>query len=174
MNYKEYRIKQIGTRKGKKHAVNNSYGTKDIYRYCRKKKLIDGNITEKDFRKIINALNLTLQDTLFEKRCVKFPERMGAVEIKKFKGKVKIEDNKIITNYPINWKKTLQLWYTDKEAESKKTLIREEAQDIYKFIYNKSNAVYKNKTFYKFTPTRYLKLKLKEIINTQGYDAFLF
>ena len=43
----------------------------------------------------------------------------------------------------------------------------------FKFYYNKKKANYNNKIFYRFTPTRSLRLKLKEIIDKQGFDALL-
>ena len=40
--------------------------------------------------------------------------------------KLKFENNKLVTNLPIDWDNTLKLWQEDKEAYNNKTLIRME------------------------------------------------
>jgi hypothetical protein len=172
MTYEEFRIGVLKANQKKHHfKVNNSYGTKDAYRWSIKNKLIDKAMTEKDFRKIINVLNQSLQDRLMKGLDAKFPEGMGGIGVRKFNAFVSLEGDKIKTNMAVDWASTLKLWYEDKEAFCNKTLVRCDTKEKFKFVYAMKKANYKNKIYYEFTPTRSLKLKLKEIINKQGFDA---
>lgn len=174
MTYEEFRINTLKATQKKHHfKVNNSFGIKDAYRWCIKHKQFDKSISEKNFRIIINALNQHLQDQLLQGKDIHLPERMGRIEIRKYPAYVGLEGGKIRTNLSIDWDKTLRLWFEDKEAYDSRTLIRCETKEKFKFIYNKNKAKYNNKIFYEFTPTRNLKLKLKELINNQGFDALL-
>ena len=174
MTYEEFRISTLKANQKKHHfKIHNSYGIKDAYRWCIKNKLFDKTISEKDFRVIINTLNLSLQDQLLQGKDIKLPEFMGRIEVRKYKTYVDFEEGKLVTNLKIDWDKTLRLWFEDKEAYNNKTLIRCETKEKFKIIYNKRKAKYNNKIFYEFTPTRDLKLKLKEKINNNSFDALL-
>lgn len=174
MTYEEFRIGKLKANQKKHHfKVNNSYGTKDAYRWAMKNRLIRRELKETDYRKIINALNQSLQDQLLSGKDMKFPERLGRVEVRKYKTFVNLEEDKIKTNLAVDWDKTLRLWYEDEEACDNKTLIRCETDEKFRIIYNKRKAKYNNKVFYEFSPTRQIKLKLKELINNKGFDALL-
>lgn len=175
MTYEEFRIGVLKANQRKHHfKVHNSYGTKDAYRWAVKHKLIERDLSEKDFRKIINGLNQSLQDQLLQGKDIVFPELMGRIEIRKYPTFVGLEGNRIRTNMAVDWDRTLRLWYEDEEAYNNKTLVRCETKERFKFYYNKQRAKYNNKMFFEFTPTRDMKLKLKEIIENQGFDALLF
>lgn len=171
MTYNEFRINTLKANTKKSFKVSNSYGARDAYRWGIKNKLFE--ISETDFRKIINTLNKALQDQLLQGKDIILPERLGRIEIRKYKTYVGLEGNKIKTNMSIDWQSTLKLWYEDEESCKNKVLIRCETPEKFKIIYNKSKAKYNNKTFYEFVPTRYLKTKLKELIINEGFDALL-
>ena len=38
---------------------------------------------------------------------------MGIIELRKYKSYIKEEDGKIKTNLPIDWDRTIRLWYED-------------------------------------------------------------
>ena len=96
---------------------------------------------------------------------------MGGIGIRKMDATVTLEEGKLKTNRAIDWQSTLKLWYEDKESFDSKTLVRCVADEKFKFIYARKKANYANKMYYEFTPTRSLKLRLKEIINNQGFEA---
>ena len=75
---------------------------------------------------------------------------------------------------PIDWDRTLKLWYEDEEAYKNKTLIKIEEKEIYKIFYNRNLADYTNKSFYQFNFNRELKKKLKYNIKEGEVDAFSF
>jgi hypothetical protein len=59
------------------------------------------------------------------------------LELRKYDASIKIVDGKVKTNLPIDWDKTLKLWYEDEEAYKQRTLIKMEEKEIYKVHYNK-------------------------------------
>ena len=99
---------------------------------------------------------------------------MGSLELRKYESNIKLVDGKLVTNLPIDWDKTLKLWYDDKESYDKKTLIKMEESEIFKVYYNKSRAEYNNKSFYQFKVNREIKKELKHNIKKGYVDAFKF
>lgn len=103
------------------------------------------------------------------------PFRLGRIFIRKFQTKVKIEEGKVINNYPPDWNATLALWERDEEARENKTVVKHLNKGtsgyVYRFMYSKRTANYKNKYAWWFKPTRQNKMKLKSAIN-QGYDFY--
>lgn len=170
--YREFTIKLKGK---KKFKITNSYGTKEGWRWLKKNKWLDLGqpITENQFGKIIKGINKLLVSRLIKGLDVKFPCRMGKLEIRKIPTYVLFDDNKLVTNLPIDWVRTLKLWHTDKEAENNKTLIRKESPELFKVIYNKHRAIFKNKRYYQFSPTRKVKLTLKDKIINKELDTFI-
>ncbi len=165
-------LKVVGSHKFK---VTNSNGTKEAWRWIKKNKWLDIGqpITEREFGQIVKAINSSFQDQLLQGKDITLPHRMGRIEIRKFNTTIRFENSKLITNLPINWKSTLKLWYEDEEAYRKKSLIRHESKEIFTIYYNKNLALFKNKTFYKFIPTRAFKIKLKQKVLNRDIDALL-
>ena len=159
----------------RKFKVTNSNGIKEAWRWIKKNKWLNIGcpISEKDFGIIVKAINLSLQDQLLDGKDILFLNRMGRVEVRRYKAKVELKDGRVVTNLPIDWKKTKELWAEDKEAEQNKTLIRYENPNVFSIYYNKSYANYANKGFYQFTPTRTLKKRLGDKILTGRFDALL-
>ena len=153
--------------------IHNSYGTKDAYRWCIKNKYISRSLSEKDFRIIVNTINQYFQDRLLQGYDIKLPEMMGVIEIRKYKTHIGFEDGKLMTNMAVDWDKTLKLWYEDKESYDNRKLVRCDTKERFKIFYNKTKAKYNNKVFYRFSFTRDIRIKLKNIINNQGFDALL-
>lgn len=174
-NFKEFinNIKKVSTKK--KFKISNSYGVFDANKYFMsiKPKEEDYIISRSLYYKIIRRINNLLIEDLLNGEVIKFPYRMGELEIVKTETFVNIKNNKIVTNLPINWNKTLELWYNDKEAKNSKIIIRDENKYIFKINYNKSTATFQNKSFYNFAINRFIKLKLKDKIQNNQLDAFL-
>lgn len=173
MDYTEFRaeVLKLGS---KKFKISNSYGTKAAWRWYKKNKWLNGNpVSEGDYGKVIKEMNLALLEQLFKGSDIRFPCGMGRLELRKYKTNIKFVNGKLVTNLPINWKRTLQLWYSDNKAKTNKTLVRSEPKEIFKVLYSKRGATYKNKTYYMFTLARSARLKLKDKIIYNETDAFL-
>ena len=160
----------------RKHKVTNSLGVYDAYKWIRKDKWkeIGQPLTEHEFYSIIRGVNKLLAENLINGEDITLPCRMGRLELRKYEPKFKFKDNKLITNLPIDWNRTLKLWYEDEESHKKKTLVKMEEKELFKIYYNKSIANYNNKTFYQFNVNTELKKKLKSNIKEGNVDAFTY
>ena len=98
---------------------------------------------------------------------------MGTLELRKKPSRIEIVDGELVTNLPIDWDATLKLWHEDKEAYDEKILVRYENEAIFKILYNKSTATYKNKSFYDFRPIRTIKKQISRLIKDNKLDAYL-
>ena len=103
---------------------------------------------------------------------IKFPHGMGILELRKNKVKFEFRNNKVYTNLPIDWDRTIKLWCEDEESYKNRTLIKMEEKEIFKVCYNKSKADFNNKSFYQFDINRDLKRRLKQQIKNGALDAF--
>lgn len=163
--------------KTKKHfRVTNSYTTKTIWRWLKKNKFLDigTEISEHDFGLIIKTVNTELVNSVLEGHDAILPYNMGKIELRKYKPTIEITPEGIKTNLPINWKRTLSLWKDNKEAHKKKTLVRYETNMLFRIMYSRKKAIYKNKSVYQFIPHTSFKKKLSEKVLNNEIDAFLY
>ena len=77
----------------------------------------------------------------------------------------------MVTNLPIDWNKTLKLWYEDSESHRDKTLVRQEVSEVYKLYYNREKATYNNNSYYEFLFNKDLRIRLKQQIKRGYIDA---
>ena len=97
---------------------------------------------------------------------------MGRLEIRKTAGEIRLDaKGNLVTNLPIDWDRTLKLWYEDEESFNAKTLIKVEEKEIFKVYYNRGKANYINKSFYEFSVNRELKKRLKQNIKDRKIEA---
>lgn len=164
MSLQEFRSKILKVKEKRNHKISNSLGVYDAYKYIRKNKWLNigQSVTEKQFYYIVRTVNKYLVESLLEGRDILFPNRMGRLEIMKYKVSYTFKDGKLKTNLPIDWDRTLKLWYEDKESHKDKVLLKQEEKEIFKIFYNKSKAVFNNKSLYDFKANRELKSKIKE------------
>ncbi|MGN0143789.1 MAG: hypothetical protein ACI398_02315 [Clostridium sp.] len=130
-------------------------------------------MTEKEFYSIIRTFNKCIAEELSKGNDFTLPQRMGVLEIRKYSPKITIKNGKVNAPLPIDWDKTIKLWYEDKEAYSKRILVKSDVKEVFRLIYNKCKADYTNKTFYELKFNREIKKKLKENIKEGIIDAFL-
>lgn len=176
MEYDEFRAKTLKLHGDRHFKITNSYGTKQAWRWIKKNKWLDIGmpLTERTFGAIVKAVNSLLACRLLEGHDVVLPHRMGILELRKYASKIEFKNGKLVTNLPIDWKKTLQLWHSDSEAYENKTVVRSEAKEIFRIRYNKKFASYKNKSFYQFSANRNVRKALSEKIKDNEIDAFLY
>lgn len=175
MNYNSFRKKVIKAKTKKKFKVRNSYGTKQVWRWLKKNKWLglENPITEKDFGLVIREVNKLLVEQLLSGHDIILPHRMGRIELRKYKTKIEYKDGKLITNLPVDWKRTLKYWHNDESSYKEKKLIRQEVKEVFRIVYSKKSANYNNKSFYQFIPNRDLKIELSKRIKEHKIDAFL-
>ena len=169
-----FRREVLKVNKSRVHKVKNSLGVYDAYKWLRKNKWLDMEpISEHDFYAIIRAVNKALAKSFLHLGSIKLPLRMGEIILRKYHPSITSQDGKIKTNLPVDWDSTLQLWSEDKESYKKRTLIRLEEKEVFKVLYDKSKALYNNKSFYTFELNRNIKLSLKKQLKNGLLDAFM-
>lgn len=106
------------------------------------------------------------------------PQRLGKIELRKSKREVKIgKDGKIVNTLNTNWVATKKLWEENLEAKIKKTRIRYLNEHtngyIFKIVYFKNTANFKNKSAYSMSLNREMRRSTEEPIINHKIDAFL-
>lgn len=158
----------------RRYKIRNSLGIYDGYKYYRKNKPKDKKyiLTESEYFVITRQINLLLGEELLKGNDVVLPKSMGTLEVRKYDTRVSIgKDGEIVTNLPIDWDRTLRLWYEDKESHENKTLVRMEEKEIFKLYYNREKANYNNNSYYQFYFNKDLKIRLKQRIKEGLIDA---
>ena len=171
----EFRKKVLKVNKPRLHKVRNSNGIYDAYKWIRKNKWLNIGrpLTEHEFYTIIRQVNNELAYSLIRGDDINLPNRMGRLELRKYDAKIRVDsNNKVITNLPIDWDRTLKLWSEDEEAYKERTLIKMEEKEIFKVFYNKKSANYENKSFMQFDVNRDIKRSLTQQIKKRAVDAF--
>ena len=169
-----FRREVLKVNKSRVHKVKNSLGVYDAYKWLRKNKWLDMEpISEHDFYAIIRAVNKALAKSFLHLGSIKLPLRMGEIILRKYHPSITSQDGEIKTNLPVDWDSTLQLWSEDKESYKKRTLIRLEEKEVFKVLYDKSKALYNNKSFYTLELNRNIKLSLKKQLKNGLLDAFM-
>lgn len=102
----------------RKHRITGSSGVYDSYKWIRKNKWLNIGrpVTEHQFYSIIRRINGYLADELSKGNDVTLPCNMGRLEIRKSIPRISIYNGSVKTNLPIDWDRTLKLWYEDKES----------------------------------------------------------
>lgn len=176
MTYEEFRSEVQHLNSPRKHKVTNSIGVYSAYKWIRKNGWLNIGrcLTENEFYSIIRRVNNYLAECFLNGQDIKFPHRMGQLELRKYDARFSIKNGKVKTNLPIDWDSTLKLWYEDEEAYKEKTLVKMREKEIYKVYYNKQLADCQNMVFYEFNTNRELKRSIKQRIKNGLLDAFKF
>ncbi len=170
----DFRKEVLKVNKPRVHKIYNSLGVYDAYKWLRKNKWLDiGSISEHDYYAIIRAVNKSLIVKFLVTGSIKLPERMGEITLRKYPAKITLKNGKVQTNLPIDWDATLHLWSEDKDSYDNRALIRTEEKEIFKVLYDKSKALYNNKSFYNFELNRDIKVALKRKLKKGLLDAFM-
>lgn len=174
-NFEDFRESVLKIHGPKHHKISNSMTTYDHYKWIRKNKWLNIGrpLKESEFYSIIRRVNQYLAQDLLDCKYVSLPCKMGKLELRMYYLKVKVENGKLKTSIPINWDKTLKLWYEDEESRDHKTLVRVDNRAIYKVYYNKSSSNFKNKMYYKFHTNRALARKMSNEIKDGKIDAYI-
>jgi hypothetical protein len=166
MTYQEF-LNRIQKRGSKPHKIKHCLGVRDAWKWHRHKKWEYFNNTPCDqslYSKVINEVNKVLADKLLEGNIVELPYQLGCLYLAGRKPKVYMSKGKVITNYLVDWKKTLEFWYNDKEARDKHQKIKRIQNNIYYLKYDKKKAVYRNKRFYLFRLNRSFAKKVGKAV----------
>ena len=168
-SFEEFRKNVMKFDKPRLHRIRNSLGVYDAFKYYRKHRPDDKKfvLTESQYFAIIRQINNILVKHIVKGDPVKLPYRMGTIELRKYKGSIKLDEHgKVVTNLPVDWDGTLKLWYEDEESYRNKTLLRINEKEIYKIYWNKEDSNFNNRCFYEIKFNKELKAELKYNIRT--------
>lgn len=173
-SFEEFISEVKNVRGPRKHKVRCSLGVYDSYKWIRKNNWtnIGRKLSEHEFYSIVRQINNCLANNLLLGETISLPCGMGEIELRKVPTRITTVNNKVINTMPIDWDSTLKLWYTDKEAYNNKTLVKLREKEVFRVIYNKIKANYRNKSFYGFSLNRKLKDSIKKRIKLGLLDAF--
>lgn len=152
--------------------VTNSYGNNDAFRdYC-KTSSKDSRLSSPKYRAFINKVNSLISLELFDTGFIKLPVGLGSISIYAKERIPKLVDGKLVYNAPIDWDKTLELWATDPESRVAKTLIKRPPGKTYNIKFHTTRRDYVNRRYIQFSPTRNLKIQLKDRITNKEPIAY--
>lgn len=174
-DYSNFRSAVLHLQDKRNHAVTDSLGVYDAYKYIRKNGWFDIGrpIKEHEFYSIVRKINSILADSLIAGEELVFPCRMGKLELRKRDAIPSFnKDGSLRITYPVDWDSTLKLWYEDEDSYNCKTLVRIPEKEVFKVHYNKCLANFNNKGFMDFRIYRDIKTRLKQSIKNNRIDAF--
>jgi hypothetical protein len=159
--------------KNHKAKVTGSAGVYDLYKLLRKNHWynIGRPLKEKEFYSIIRGVNRLMADEIANGKTIQFPQRMGALELRKYKVGATLVDGKLRVTYPPDWSETLKLWYEDEEARKNKTILRNNNPYVYYIRFLRDMAIFDNKHFYMFQTNTFIKKALSENIKQGKIDT---
>jgi hypothetical protein len=142
-------------KKRTKGKITGCLVLKDSYREYRSK--TENPVNYKTYCKIIKECNKELlNEVVNESNSILLPYRLGKLEIVKF---TKIYREKSI--WPVDFKKTKELGF----------VVYHESKYIYKWMWNRNNAIIINKSKYKFLASREAKRMVAPALKN-GVDYF--
>ena len=157
------------------HKVKSHFGANEYFVYYKKN---GGLLDRKTFGLVLKDLNLSIAEQILDGYTFKLPSRMGLLAVTKKKEFVDYKDGKAVTNRPIDFKSTMDLWEKYPEAKEQKKLVRYLNKHsngyIYKIAFNRFYATFKNKSVFSIQVNRWMKRGLaKKIFAGFELDALV-
>lgn len=159
------------------HKVKSDFGKADYYKHY--SKTAKNPLSKEQYYKILDEyLNRVHNMIGLEGVSYNIPQRLGKIQLRKSKNVVKLKPDGTIKNtLAINWKATKDLWLKNPRAKERKIKIRytNEHTDgyVFKLVYLKYNANYKNKSAYKMSINREMRRLTNIAVTKNNVDAFI-
>lgn len=163
-------LKMIKRTEGK----NNSNFKTDLF-YSEYKNHVKEPLSKKDFSNVRDELYSEISNVLYNEGQFKFPFKFGTLKIEKRKRKIAYNADGTINKigYKVDWKKTKDYWGTKYPGLSQEELkqikgkvkIYCESEWRLSIKYDKTKALYINKNFIWFRPSRTLARGLKTFVD---------
>ena len=159
------------------HTLYVHFGNSEYFSFYKKE--YKNTVDNKTYRAVVKELNTTIRDKIAgECYDFKLPKRLGVVAIRKHKKKIAMREGKPPGfNLAPDWKATRKLWEVDPEAKKNRKTVKHENSHsggyTYMIRYFKRTANYKNKSVYRFKPSRTLARLLSFNIKNNKLDAFI-
>lgn len=151
---------------------NTDYGLKDFFKLYRE--ISKSPVVYSKYSKVINDFNKEISRMIVEDSYeFRFPYRIGYLRIRKFKTKLKLDDdgNLKIKHLRPDWKATNELWNNNEEAKLNKKIVYHTNKHsngyYFKWFLDKSTTNVKNMYVYMFYPCRNNQRFLSKTIQTE-------
>lgn len=159
-----------------KNKIKADYGMKDYYDFYQKK-YDNPKIDKSMYNKVISAANNAIMDMMLNDGLeYKIPYIGTVLTIRKDKRTPKIVDGKVVNNSPVDWVTTKKLWEKDPDAKEKRILVKylnhHTSGFVFRIYMKKFGSSFKNRTVYKFEPSRKFKRALSARIKDDNKDKF--
>lgn len=159
-------------RANKSNLYKLSTNNVDLYRYYKDKYGTPkkGGCSRKVFSGVIDEFNRYIADRLLEGDRICLPNRMGYIQVMKFKQKYILDRNRKIKTklLMIDWEKTWEWWKKDPIAakDKKFTYYVNDHSDgyRYKFVWDKINTNASGIAIFSFKPSRLLSRRLASFV----------
>ena len=150
MNEFEEFVKNIKNKSPKVHRATNSYGIKQFYRWLVKNKWFDigKELTEREVGQLMREVKSLVGQYVLDGNVFELPSNMGSIEVRTYKSRIKFKNGRIDTALPINWDSTYKLWFEDKQARDRKTLVRYDNLNRCTIYHKRVN--FPNSSYFKF------------------------
>lgn len=158
----------------RKVTITGSYGVYDVYKWLRKNKWLDIGrpLKEAEFYRIIRRYHELLGEVILSGVSVYLPARMGMIELRRKPRIVSLIDGKVVTNLPIDWNSTINLWYEDEECRNNHVILHKEKEgDMHNLVYSNFESNYPNKSFFEMRFGRTLMERKKRKEATEGLNS---
>jgi hypothetical protein len=157
------------------HKIHSHFGANEYYTFYVKQ---GGTLSRRQFGEILKDLNYSIGEQILSGYSFKLPCRMGVLAVTKKKEFVDYKEGKAVTNRPIDFKATMEMWEKYPEAKEQKKLVRHLNKHtngyIYKIAFNRFYATFKNKSVYSVQVNRWIKRGLaKKIFGGFELDALV-
>lgn len=171
--FREFQVGICNNGGRRNYKITNSFGVRDVYRTLRHEgwKGIGKPLSEHEFYSIVRKMNDLLAVEIANGRTVRFPYRMGKLELVKKPLVCKVRNGKIKSGHPVLWHDTLKLWYGDPDARKRKLLVRTTAEWLYLIEYKKFSANYHNKKYYGFQVNRSIRTAMQRKVRDGELDT---
>lgn len=159
-----------------KNKIKVDYGMKDYYEFYQET-YDNPKITKATYNKVISATNAAIINMMLDEGMdYKLPHLNSSLTIRKDKRTPKIVDGKVVNTSPVDWVTTKKLWEKDAEAKEKKILVKylnhHTSGYVFRIYMKKFGSSFKNRTVYKFEPSRKFKRALSARIKDEDKDKF--
>ena len=148
----------------------NSTSQECYYLY---RKTVENPVSLSEFRQIVGEYHKFLINKILEGEKVTLPNRLGTLEIKGRKQKVKFDEEGKIRGLAPDWVETKKLWGSNSEAKAKKQLVYHTNAHTdgirYRFCWSKDRVLITNKTLYSLIISRPNKRAVHKLI-TEGQE----
>lgn len=165
-----FRKQLLKVKEPRHHKIKNSYTSKDIYRKSQQGGIIK-TVSEETFYKIIRKVNTYLREAIAKGLEVNIPN-IGTFIVTSYDIHTDIKEGKIKTSKIVDWKRTQQWWYEDEEAFKDKKVLRFNITERYRIYWKKRR--FKHSEFFKFIPSRQLKIDLKNNIQENNLISYRY